>query len=459
MDWEPIYCIMNIVDDYTNFPWSIPLKFKSDAFAQLQIWERTRENETALHVGTYQTDNGELKSKDMKEWLMERGVDHQYMAPNTSTHIGKVEHMHRTLMSKSKTMCIYANLPLFLWDKLYLTALHLHAKTMTHSLNGRTPWELWHGRKPDYSYMHGIGCCTFILVLNKHNPKIYEWYIQWVLIGYDAKSESYHCYNWGMKQVYSSYHVCFLESHDCVPPSGTVTSTGILNDESKKEPVTDKTTFVPICIDPDLMDDQTTPVTQSFPNVVFEDNLNIPPRPDGSSICRSTQIHHNNPNTPTRLECAVQDSKDSAAHLKAHKEEWKKTLQDLHVSAPPLNPSIVDKATQMALHDTNSFFAALAKFIELNTSTFECTDEPRTWEEALQLVDCEIWRSGYIDELNSLKEMGVYILVPQSEVPQGDKIQKGHPIFRIKKRQKWCRCSMEGSTSVQSLWTNIWERL
>jgi hypothetical protein len=43
-----------------------------------------------------------------------------------------------------------------------------------------------------------------------------------------------------------------------------------------------------------------------------------------------------------------------------------------------------------------------------------------------------MWRLGYMDELNSLKEMGVYTLVPQSEVPHGDKIQKGHPIFKIK---------------------------
>ena len=103
--------IMNIVDDFTSFPWSIPLKVKSDVFPQLQVWERARENETGLRVGMYRTDHGELKSDDMASWLASRGTDHQYTAPDTSAHIGCVERMHRTLMGKARTMRLYANHP------------------------------------------------------------------------------------------------------------------------------------------------------------------------------------------------------------------------------------------------------------------------------------------------------------------------------------------------------------
>ena len=164
---------MNIVDDYTSFLWLIPLKLKSDVFPQLQLCQQAHENETGLCVGTYQTDNGELKSEDISNWLMNKGVTHEYMTPHTSAHIGCIECMHRTLMSKSRTMCLYANLLPFLWDELYLTASHLHAKTATHSLNGKMPWELWYRRKPDYSYMCEVGCRAFVLILNRHNPKIY----------------------------------------------------------------------------------------------------------------------------------------------------------------------------------------------------------------------------------------------------------------------------------------------
>ena len=69
--------------------------------------------------------------------------------------------------------------------------------------------------------MREIGCCAFVLILNRHNPKIYEQSLECVLIGYDSKSRLYRCYNWESKQVYSSYHVKFLESHhsSLTPPA------------------------------------------------------------------------------------------------------------------------------------------------------------------------------------------------------------------------------------------------
>ena len=33
--------VLDIVDDYTNMPWSIPLRLKDDAFPALKAWEIT----------------------------------------------------------------------------------------------------------------------------------------------------------------------------------------------------------------------------------------------------------------------------------------------------------------------------------------------------------------------------------------------------------------------------------
>lgn len=144
-----------------------------------------------LQVGTYRTDNGELKSEEMQKWLATKGMKHEFTVPHTSAHNGHVEQMHRTLMVKARTMHIYASLPVFLWDKLYLTASHLHAKTTTCSLNGRTLWELWHSHQPDYLYMQEIGCKAYVLIQNQHNPKIHGQSIECVLVGYEPNSKSY----------------------------------------------------------------------------------------------------------------------------------------------------------------------------------------------------------------------------------------------------------------------------
>ena len=141
--------MMDIVDDYTSHPWSIPLKVKSDTFRYLKGWELAREKETGLQVGTYITNGRELKSDKMAKWLESRGIAHLFTAPYTSAHIGRVECMHRTLMGKARTMKTYTNLPDFLWDKLYLTATHLTAKTITRSLGDITPFEKWFHQRPN----------------------------------------------------------------------------------------------------------------------------------------------------------------------------------------------------------------------------------------------------------------------------------------------------------------------
>jgi hypothetical protein len=205
---------MKIVDDHTSFPWSIILKNKSDAFLALQTWEHAQENETGLKVGIYRMDNGELCSHQVKEWLESRGTLQQFTAPYSSAHIGQVEHPHRTLVGKAWTICIYSGLPPQFWDEFYLTASHLHGKTTSLELKGSTPWHLWYNHVPDLSYLPEPGCWAFILILNRNNQKIYEHSIECILLGCNTNSKTYRCYDPKTKQIYSSYHVSFLESYD-----------------------------------------------------------------------------------------------------------------------------------------------------------------------------------------------------------------------------------------------------
>lgn len=151
--------IMNIVDDYTNKPWSIPLKAKDDGFEELKAWVLARENETGLQLKILCiSHDGELNGTEHKEWYRKRGITLEVGAPYTSAHMGRVEHMHRTLTGKARTMRLAAGCPPCLWDEFYLTAAHLHGKTRTSAVQDVTPDELWYERKPNYSYIREIGC-------------------------------------------------------------------------------------------------------------------------------------------------------------------------------------------------------------------------------------------------------------------------------------------------------------
>ena len=67
-----------------SFPWSLPIPSKDVAYSELKAWELARENKTGIKVGTYRTDNGELKSKALDKWLRLRGIKQEFTAPYTS---------------------------------------------------------------------------------------------------------------------------------------------------------------------------------------------------------------------------------------------------------------------------------------------------------------------------------------------------------------------------------------
>jgi hypothetical protein len=85
---------MELVDEYTDMTWCIPLHTKDQAFPELKRWENERHQECGEEVSIYRVDSGELKSNQMRDWLAHTGTKLQTTAPYTSAHIGMVERRH-----------------------------------------------------------------------------------------------------------------------------------------------------------------------------------------------------------------------------------------------------------------------------------------------------------------------------------------------------------------------------
>jgi hypothetical protein len=134
----------------------------------------------------------------------------------------------------------------------------------TKSPSNITPYEAYCGLKPDISLLRKIGCCAFILILNKHNLKIFQHSEEHILIRYRKDSKTYHCYHRVTHKVVKSYHVVFIESKDeCEVPLRPGVTQG-LDDES--ESPQNAITAPP--------DSPSTPVHQ--PNSNYDPNLGVP---------------------------------------------------------------------------------------------------------------------------------------------------------------------------------------
>src|SRR6266571_5157681 len=139
---------MNLIDDFSSYVWSVPLRSKSEACEPIQTWHKAVATQTGDKLRILVTDNGELVSSNVRDWCNAEGIDHQLTAPYTSAHNGRAERLHRTLLGKARAMRMACNAPAFLWDEFCATAAYLTTLTAATANNGKTPYELWFGRKP-----------------------------------------------------------------------------------------------------------------------------------------------------------------------------------------------------------------------------------------------------------------------------------------------------------------------
>ena len=299
-----LYC-MNIIDDYSGFVWSIPLRFKHEAAAALKAWHLALTVQTPYCLKSFVTDNGELCSTNIHQWCKEKGVLHLFTAPYTSAQNGHAERLHRTLMDKARSMRSACGAPFNMWDEFCATAAYLTNFTGASANKGKTPYQLWYNHEPSLSHLREIGCRAFALIPT-HNPKIHPRSIPCTLIGYAPQSKAYRLWDRLSDRIFNSFHVSFIESHNSPPPPTSLPSSSIhLQRPSNIQHNSDQPLPrrpPPLLQQPNAM--SLSPFVHFFPSpssvpaVSPHNHQQQPPSNPTSSSCQ--ELHHQqHPNTPT----------------------------------------------------------------------------------------------------------------------------------------------------------------
>ena len=85
-----------------------------------------------------------------------------------------------------------SGLPKFLWKEALKFTMWIRNRTTTHHLDGKTPYEVFHGVRPDVGDIHLWGSRVWVqdLTAGKLDPRGREGRF----IGYDAESKGYRIY-------------------------------------------------------------------------------------------------------------------------------------------------------------------------------------------------------------------------------------------------------------------------
>ena len=120
-----------------------------------------------------------------------------------------------------------------------------------------------------------------------------------------------------------------------------------------------------------------------------------------------------------RIRHAVEESKAAGDRVRANR----KLKRQEHTAN-------ADDATFQALIDNIVLTALADEYPQIN---LEYPDDPRSATEALGTPEADKWQAAMLDELKSIKEMGVYTLVPRTAVPKGRKVMRGKFVFKTKR--------------------------
>jgi transposase InsO family protein len=131
-----------IVDDYSRFTWVFFLQEKSQTQETLKRFLRRAQNEFELRIKKIRSDNRtEFKNSQIKGFLEEEGIKHEFSSHYTPQQNGVVERKNKTLLDMAKTMLDeYKTLDRF-WAEAINTAcysinrLYLHESSRKHRMN------------------------------------------------------------------------------------------------------------------------------------------------------------------------------------------------------------------------------------------------------------------------------------------------------------------------------------
>ncbi|TXG50914.1 hypothetical protein EZV62_023438 [Acer yangbiense] len=217
---------ISFVDDFTRFTWLYPIVLKSDALKVFLDFKKYVELQFQTRIRALQTDMG-LEFQAFSSHLKQFGIAQRFSCAYTHQQNGVPERKHRNVVETSLTLLAHAKMPLKFWFDAFTSAVLVINNLPTPVLNGKSPFELLHNKKPNYAYFKTFDCASFPYFRPYSKQKFDFHSTKCVFIGYSSLHKGYKCLS-PAGRVYISRNVLFHEFYfpylELFPSSDSVSS-------------------------------------------------------------------------------------------------------------------------------------------------------------------------------------------------------------------------------------------
>nr|GEV46482.1 retrotransposon protein, putative, Ty1-copia subclass [Tanacetum cinerariifolium] len=187
-----------------------PLRHVSKkVFETFKVFKNEVENKLEKTIKAVRSNRGgEYISQEFKDYLKACGIIQQLTPPYTPQHNGVSERRNPTLLNMVQSMMSLTTLPLSFWDYALETAARILNMVPTKKVD-KTPYELWHGKVPNLSYLKVWSCEAHV----KHYTadKLEQRSIKYIFVGYPKETMGYYFYYPPENKVVVEKYADFLE--------------------------------------------------------------------------------------------------------------------------------------------------------------------------------------------------------------------------------------------------------
>ena len=117
-----------------------------------------------------------------------------------------------TLIEAARTMLADSKLPIVFWAEVVNTTCYVQNRIQVVKSQNKTPYELFHKRKPLISFLKTIGCPCSILNTKTHLGKFESKTQDGFFVGYSTQSKSYRVFNSSTRIIEESADITFNEN-------------------------------------------------------------------------------------------------------------------------------------------------------------------------------------------------------------------------------------------------------
>jgi len=213
---------VTFIDDHSGWCEVRFLNKKNEVFAEFKKVRAFFEKQTGESLKCLQSDNGtEYLNNAFNDFMNSNGIRRRLTVANNPEQNGKAERRNRTLLEMAKYLLIQSGLPNFFWAEAIMTANFIRNRCSSKSLDSKTPYEMWHGKRPRMDFFREFGCKVYVLDRISHKEKFDSKTKSGIFLGYSDQSKGYRIWIPEERKVEIARDVKFMEDASPLTPTSS----------------------------------------------------------------------------------------------------------------------------------------------------------------------------------------------------------------------------------------------